>query len=125
MAEIHANRVDERKLDTVLAEDIVFEGDVSFEKDFMIKGHFSGNIKANGDLYIGENAEVHAEVEASAVYIRGHVFGNVKAARRVELLGSAVVEGDITSPKLVMDTGCRFDGTSRMGVPGGESADEK
>lgn len=114
MAEIHERRVNESKLDTVLAEDISFEGEMSFTRELMIKGHYSGTIRSTGDLYIAENAEVDADIVADAVFVRGQVKGSIEASTRVELQGDAVVVGDITAPKIVMDTGCRFDGVSRM-----------
>lgn len=122
MAEIHERRVNENKLDTVLAEDISFEGEASFTKELMIKGRYSGKIRATGSLYIAEEADVEADIVAESVYVRGKVKGSISAGSRVELQGNAVVVGDITAPKIVMDTGCRFDGVSRMlPVKGGAS----
>ena len=114
MAEIHERRINDGKLDTVLAEDISFEGEASFTKELMIKGRYKGAINATGDLYVAEDAVVEAEIVAESVYVRGKVTGNITASDRVELQGSAEVVGDITAPKIVMDTGCRFDGVSRM-----------
>ena len=114
MAEIHERKINESRLDTVLAEDISFEGELSFTKELMIKGSFSGKINAGGDLYIAENAVVEADINAASVFVKGRVKGSIVASTRVELQGNAEVEGDITAPKIVMDTGCRFDGISRM-----------
>lgn len=114
MAEIHAKKIYEKDVDTVLTEDITFTGELSFTKGLIIKGEFIGTIQAAGDLYIEESARVEAEISARSVYVKGNVKGNILAESRVELHGSAVVIGDITSPKIVMDTGCRFDGISRM-----------
>jgi len=114
MAEIHSKRIDEKKLDTVLADDISFEGDVSFSKPLMIKGLFSGSINATGDLFIDKDAVVNAEIKASSVVVRGKVKGNITADSKVELQGTAEVIGDITAPRIVMEPGCLFDGISRM-----------
>lgn len=114
MAEIHSKRIDEKKLDTVLAEDISFEGDVSFSKPLMIKGLFSGSINATGSLYIDQNAVVDAEIKAYSVVVRGKVRGNITAETKVELQGTAEVVGDITAPRIVMEPGCLFDGISKM-----------
>ena len=103
-----------KKLDTVLADDISFEGDVSFTKPLMIKGIFSGSINATGDLFIDKNAVVDAEIKASSVVVRGKVKGNITADSKVELQGTAEVLGDITAPRIVMEPGCLFDGISRM-----------
>ncbi len=117
MAEIHSKKIKEHKLDTVLTEDIVFHGELYFTRDLMIKGRFEGQIKADGDLYIGEEAEVNAEIDARTIHVRGRVKGNVLASSQVELMSNAQVIGDITAPRIVMETGCRFEGVSRM-VPG-------
>lgn len=118
MAEIHSRRIDEKKLDTVLAEDISFEGDVSFSKPLMIKGSFDGTINATGELYIDKNAVVNAEITAASVVVRGKVKGNIKAETKVELQGTAQVIGDITAPRIVMEPGCLFEGISRMRAEG-------
>ena len=114
MAEIHSRKIKEHRLDTVLAEDIIFNGEVSFSKELMIKGKFEGRIEAEGDLYIAENADVKAEIDAKSVHVKGKVLGNVTALTQVELTGCAEVIGDITAPRIVMETGCRFEGVSRM-----------
>ncbi|OQX29691.1 MAG: hypothetical protein B0D92_02330 [Spirochaeta sp. LUC14_002_19_P3] len=122
MAEIHEQRADETKIDTVMAEDISFDGEVTYTKDLMIKGTFTGKIRSTGDLYIAEGASVEADITAHSVNIWGKVTGNITATARVELQGSAEVTGDITAPKIIMGTGCRFDGMSRMGSnTGGQS----
>lgn len=114
MAEIHSRKIKEHRLDTVLAEDIVFHGEVFFSKELMIKGKFEGRIEAEGDLFIGDAAKVKAEIGAKSVHVRGKVRGNVTAGTQVELAGCAEVIGDITAPRIVMETGCRFEGVSRM-----------
>jgi cytoskeletal protein CcmA (bactofilin family) len=113
LAEIHAKKIYEKNVDTILTEDIHFSGELSFSKALIIKGQFTGVINATGDLYIEEKAHVEAEITASSVFVKGRVIGNIQANKRVELNGSASVQGDITSPLIVMDTGCRFDGISK------------
>ena len=46
--------------------------------------------------------------------IRGQVAGNVLAAERVELAGTARLFGDIESPVLVVEEGVVFEGHCRM-----------
>lgn len=114
MAEIHSRKVDEKKIDTILDEDVFFEGEVLFNKDLMIKGKFIGKIKSRGAVFIGDTADVKAEINADSVVVRGALTGNVTAGSRIELLETARVKGDITAPKIVIDPGCQFDGKSRM-----------
>ncbi len=56
MAEVRIKDIDEHEIDTILAEDIDFEGHLTFKKPLMIKGKFKGEIKSTSSLYIGEKA---------------------------------------------------------------------
>ena len=65
MAEVHIKDMDEHEVDTILAEDIDFEGHLTFKKPLMIKGKFKGEIRSTSALYIGEKALVEASTEAA------------------------------------------------------------
>lgn len=105
---------DESQIDTILADDIDFTGELTFSEPLMIKGSFKGEIKASGDLFVGTNAVVVARVEAERVTSRGRIKGDVFAGRRVELASTATVQGDIDTPDLVIESGCVFNGVCAM-----------
>lgn len=117
MSEMRIRPIDESEIDTVLAEDIHFEGDLFFKKNLMVKGSFIGDIKAEGALFVDEHATVEARLEADVVSIKGRVKGNVYAYTRVELYSCSSVDGDITAPDVVMESGCRFNGICTMKSP--------
>ena len=104
----------EEDMDTILAEDIDFTGELSFKKPLMIKGRFSGEIKASSDLFVGDQAVVVAKVEAGQVSSKGRIKGDVYARRRIELFSTASMEGDLATPDLVIESGCRFNGICSM-----------
>ncbi|MBN1686591.1 MAG: polymer-forming cytoskeletal protein [Spirochaetales bacterium] len=114
MSELRIRKIDEIEIDTVLAEDIDFTGELSFTKPLMIKGKFNGTIRASGDLYVGDDALVEAKIEANVVSLKGKIKGNIYAKSRVELFSTATVDGDITAPDIVMESGCRFNGMCNM-----------
>ncbi len=114
MAELRISEIDEHEVDTVLAEDIDFSGELSFSRPLMLKGRFTGQVDATGDLYVGARATVDAAIKANVVSLRGTLKGNIRACSRVELFSTAVVEGDIEAPDIVMESGCRFNGMCRM-----------
>lgn len=117
MSEIQFRQIDESEIDTILSEDIQFEGRLHFKADLMIKGLFKGDIRATGDLYIDEKADVEARLEADIISIKGQVKGDVFAHTRVELYSCSSVDGDITAPDVVMESGCRFNGICTMKSP--------
>jgi len=115
MAEVRIKDIDEHEIDTILAEDIDFEGHLTFKKPLMIKGKFKGEIKSTSSLYIGEKAFVEASTEAAVVSSKGAHKGDIVGHTRVELFSTAQVEGDITTPDFVAESGCKFNGYCNMG----------
>lgn len=118
MAEVRIKDMDEHEIDTILAEDIDFEGHLSFKKPLMIKGKFKGEIKSTSALYVGEKAYVEAKVEANLVSSKGKIKGDMIGHSRVELFSTAHVDGDINAPDFVAESGCKFNGYCNMGGGG-------
>lgn len=114
MAEIRIKEIDENEIDTILAEDIDFEGNLTFKKPLMIKGKFKGEITSGSALYVGEKAYIEARIEAGLVSSRGAIKGDMVGHERVELFSTALVDGDITTPDLVAESGARFNGRCNM-----------
>jgi cytoskeletal protein CcmA (bactofilin family) len=114
MRDVRIDPIDENEVDTILAEDIDFSGELTFRKPLMIKGSFQGEIKSSSDLYIGEKAVVKAKIEADCVSARGRIVGDVVAHTRVELFSTASMLGDLTTPELVMESGCQYNGRCTM-----------
>jgi len=114
MSELTIKNFEESEIDTILAEDIDFEGTLSFQDPLMVKGKFKGEIKAAGDLYIGEKAAIEARIEANLVSLKGTLKGDVLAHRQVELFSTSRIDGDITTPNIIMESGSRFNGVCTM-----------
>ena len=114
LREVRIDQIDENEVDTILAEDIDFSGVLSFQRPLMIKGRFQGEIKASSDLYIGEKAVVKAKIEADTVSSKGRIEGDVLARSRVEFFSTATMLGDLTTPDLVMESGCQYNGRCTM-----------
>lgn len=114
MSDTIRRKIDENAVDTILADDIDFSGTLTFKEPLMIKGKFCGEIKASGDLYVGEDAEVKAKIDANIISTKGKITGDINAIKRVELFATAKIDGDITSPDLVMESGAVFNGYCNM-----------
>lgn len=117
MTEVQITAVDEEQLDTILAGDVEFAGEMSFKKPLMIKGRVSGIIRSDSELHIDEHAVVEADISAVVVSVKGVVKGNIRARERIELFSSASIDGDVTAPEVTMETGCRLNGACRMTAP--------
>jgi cytoskeletal protein CcmA (bactofilin family) len=100
-----------------LGEGTEFKGVLSFQGTVRIDGHVEGEVVGDDLLIVGEPGFLKAEVEVGTVVNSGRIVGNVRAKKRVELLASSVVSGNITTPSLVISEGAVFNGTCLMAEP--------
>jgi cytoskeletal protein CcmA (bactofilin family) len=87
---------------------------LSFEGRVRIDGSFTGQIRGEGTIIVGEKAKVKAEIEAGMVMVRGEVSGIIHAKTRIEAYAPARIFGDLHAPVLVFGEGVIFEGTSHM-----------
>ena len=101
----------------VLSSDVEIKGTVKFQHDLIVDGKIEGDIQSTGNLTIGENARIKAEVKTGSVIVYGKVHGNLTAVDRIELKSSAEVVGDIRAKTLMIEAGAIFVGKSTVGTP--------
>ena len=101
----------------VLSSDVEIKGTVKFSNDLVVDGKIEGEINSDGNLTVGENARIKAEIKTATVVVYGKVHGNLTATDRVELKSSAEVVGDIKSKTLSIEAGAIFVGKSTVGTP--------
>lgn len=89
-------------------------GELNFAGRLRLDGDFYGAISTDGTLVVGENASVHGDIKVAEIEIAGQIFGNIEAKRRVEILGTGRVQGDVQTPILVMKPGSMLDGRTSM-----------
>ena len=103
--------VDERRISAWIGTALVVQGKVISSQDLTIDGKVEGTIEL-GDhgLTIGSGAEIKADLVAQTITISGAVTGNVTATSVVDLRSTGSVDGDITTPRLVMADGAVIKG---------------
>ena len=103
--------VDERRISAWIGTALVVQGKVISSQDLTIDGKVEGTIEL-GDhgLTIGSGAEIKADLVAQTITISGAVTGNVTATSVVDLRATGSVDGDITTPRLVMADGAVIKG---------------
>lgn len=100
----------------ILSSDVEIKGSVKFTNDLVIDGKIEGDIQSNGNLTVGENARIKAEIKTATVVVYGKVHGNIIAADRVDLKSTAEVIGDIKAKTLSVEPGAVFIGKSVVGA---------
>jgi cytoskeletal protein CcmA (bactofilin family) len=99
----------------VIGPSIQINGDLSGEEDLIIQGKVSGTIQLREkSLTVGNQGKVDANVLANSIIIEGEVNGDLYGSERVAIRKTGNVRGNIVSPKVSLDEGCRFKGSIDM-----------
>lgn len=94
---------------------LVVKGDLSSDEDLVIAGEFEGSIDvSNVTLTITASGRVHADVKANVVEIEGEVAGDVNGLDKVVIAKTGRMEGNIISPRVILDDGAKFRGRIDM-----------
>ena len=108
---------------TVLARDDVLSGRLQVKGGGQVLGNFTGQIESDGDLLIGPDAHVEADIRSERVTISGFVRGTIVAANRLKITSTGRLEGDARVGALVVQEGGVHLGVIRVhpeGVPDSE-----
>lgn len=105
---------------TVLAPDDALSGKLVLKGSGQVLGNFSGQIECFGDLLIGPEAHVEADIRGTRITVSGLVRGNIIASNRLKITSSGRLEGDATVGALVVQEGGVHYGVIRVhpeGIP--------
>jgi cytoskeletal protein CcmA (bactofilin family) len=105
---------------TVLARDDALSGKLVLKGSGQVLGNFSGQIECDGDLMVGPEAHVEADIRGARITVSGLVRGNIIASNRLKITSSGRLEGDATVGALVVQEGGVHYGVIRVhpeGIP--------
>ena len=79
-----------------------------------INGKFYGSLDLRGTLTVGPTAQLEANIIGENIVIAGKVKGDIIAHAMIVLMPTAVVKGNISTPKLNIVEGAIFQGNCQM-----------
>lgn len=101
---------------SIIAQDVVIEGNVTATGELHIDGTVYGAVRANSCV-VDMNGFVQGEIIAGEVFVRGRVIGPI-SGNSVNLYAGAQVEGDIVNQSISIENGANVYGMiSRMDQP--------
>ena len=68
----------------------------------------------DGSLTVGPNGRIRANMEARNIVLHGRVDGNLYGSERVELKKSAVLVGDVNTPRITIVDGAYLKGNVQI-----------
>jgi cytoskeletal protein CcmA (bactofilin family) len=116
---------------TLIAKTSHVEGEIKGAGDVRIEGTLNGKLDCSSSVTVAEGGTVDAELRAETISISGKVRGDIQARQKIELTPTAEVEGDITSPRILIREGATFEGQVCMNgkkggsAPGAAKTDDK
>ena len=111
-----AQRLDMKE--SVIASDLTIEGKIIGTGHVRIAGRFKGDVQVDGNVTLDSGAHLEGQVRASVVVVGGELLGNIENAKRVELLESGVISGDVKAGSLTVAAGSRMRGQVEFGWEG-------
>lgn len=106
--------------ETIIAEGVKVEGDFTSNGNVVIEGMVHGNVAATGNVVVGPNAVIDADLSAQNLQMSGQIKGNVRVEDKVEMAASSVLEGDLTTHVLSVAAGATING--KIVMPNGTPA---
>ena len=107
--------MDSTMKESVIANGLTIEGRIEGTGDLRIAGNFQGDVNVRGNLTIEAGAKLTGAVRANAVVIAGELQGNVEEAKRVELLETGVLDGNLKAESITVSAGSKMRGQMDFG----------
>lgn len=89
-------------------------GDVISDEDLLLEGQIEGKVRGERSVTIGSGGDLEGDVAARTIIVGGKVRGQIVASERAELMATAVVNGSVQAPKIVIAEGAHLQGNVAM-----------
>jgi cytoskeletal protein CcmA (bactofilin family) len=89
-------------------------GKLTFDGQATIDGEVDGEIVAQAQITVGQQATVKGKVSAVSILVQGKVMADVVAEKRLEIQPPGSVVGDVTTQSLVIGDGAVLEGHVSM-----------
>jgi cytoskeletal protein CcmA (bactofilin family) len=105
---------EQAEITAFLGKGTEFKGVLSFEGTIRVDGKVEGEVVSKDTLIAGDGAYLHGEISIGTLISSGKVVGNIVASQKVHVLAPGTVQGNIKTPRLIIEEGVLFDGKCEM-----------
>ena len=107
---------DHSQASNTVGKGTAIRGDIETYGIIRVDGTLEGNLKTKSKAFFGQSSTIKGNVVAQNAEVEGHITGTIEVSDVLVLKATAVVDGDIVTDKLVVDSGAKFNGGCKMGV---------
>lgn len=97
-----------------IVEGTSIEGNIQSKADFRLDGNLVGNFTSQGKLVVGPAGSVTGDINCLNVDMEGKVEGKIVVQEMLNVKKNAVINGEVTCGKLVVEPGANFNATCVM-----------
>jgi cytoskeletal protein CcmA (bactofilin family) len=89
-------------------------GKLHFDAPATIEGEVDGEIVAQANITVGQQATVKGKITAASILVQGKVMADVQAEKKLEIQPPGSVVGDVITQSLVIGDGAILEGHISM-----------
>jgi cytoskeletal protein CcmA (bactofilin family) len=97
-----------------LVEGTQVTGNIIAPNDIRIDGTLIGNLECNGRVIVGPQGKIEGDVKCINAIVEGSFTGTISVKELLTVKDSGIVNGDITTDKIMVQAGAVFNVTCNM-----------
>ena len=101
----------------IIAQGTAIEGNVVAQGFIRLEGKVIGNVNTKAKIASGRSSRLEGNIEAQEAELAGFVSGTVEVRETLVLKPTSIIEGDIITKKLVVESGAIINGKCKMSDP--------
>ncbi len=102
------------KTTSFLAKGTKLVGTLTIKGGIRIDGQVNGEINSESAVFVGDSAQVNANIQAPVVISSGKITGDITSAQQVQITNPGSVKGAIETRELMVEKGVFFDGSCKI-----------
>ena len=109
-----AKSIENVKTTSFLAKSTDLSGKLMVKHGIRIDGRISGSIESESVIYLGESAEVSADITTETLLSSGQVEGDIKASNHVQINLPGSLKGSVETRELIVEKGVFIEGACKI-----------
>jgi cytoskeletal protein CcmA (bactofilin family) len=105
---------EQSEITAFLGKGTEFKGVLSFEGTIRVDGKVEDEVVSKDTLIAGDGAFLQGEITVGTIISSGKIIGNITATQKVHILAPGHIQGNIKTPKMIIEEGVTFDGKSEL-----------
>jgi len=101
---------------TIIGKGTSFKGNLETFGNIRVEGNVTGHVKTKSKVALGESSFIEGNLTAQNAEIAGEVKGILEVSEILILKSTAVINGDIITGRLIIESGATFNGQCKMGA---------